>query len=241
MKKIFFLALFPLIAGTVRAESPADNLALFGVSVDYSERRGYLHFGGDRVEELDKSNLITGGVILGKRWKLSRRLRLQVALDVKFGSRSVDTLSPIPLIDITGTPIVASTLLKTSLFHGGCTAEFQYPVKVAPDGQWFLLAGAGLHAARVRETEILLDDTKTPIDGDPYIEGNHVALSASINAGVGFEIIVSPLFGIAASYSLRYWYPVRYGQTRDLFPDHPIDYSERFLSHEISVFVLARR
>jgi hypothetical protein len=240
MKKIFFLILFTLVAGTVRAESPVDDLALFGVSADYSERRGYLDFGGGRVEELDKSNLLTGGVILGKRWKLSRRLRLQVALDVKFGSHSGDTLSPIPLSDESGT-IVASTLLKTSLFHGGCAAELQYPVKVAPDGQWFLLAGAGFHAARVRETETLLDDTKIPIEGDPYIEDDHVALSASINAGVGFEIIVSPVFGIAASYSLRYWYPVRYGQTRDLFPDHPIDYSERFLSHEISVFVLARR
>jgi hypothetical protein len=241
MKRTLFLIFVALLTVPVQAESSIDNLALFGVSVDYSERRGYRDFGGDRVDELDLSGILTVGPVLGKRWKLSRRLRLQVALDVKFGSSSGDTLPPIPLIDNSGTLIIASTLLKTSLFHGGCAAELQYPIKVAPDGQWFLLGGAGLHASRVRETETLLDETKTSIDGDPYVENDHVALSVSVNAGAGFEIIVSPLFGVAASYSLRYWHPVRYGQTRDLFIDHPVDYSERFLSHEISVVVLARR
>jgi hypothetical protein len=241
MKKMFFLVSVLLAAGTARPEPSIDDLALFGASVDYSERRGYLDFGGGRVEEIGASHIFTGGVMLGKRWKLSKRLRLQVALDVKFGTNSGDTLSPIPLVDNTGTPTIASTLLKTSLFHGGCAAELQYPIKVAPDGRWFLLAGAGLHIARVRETETMLNDTKIRIDEDPYVEGDHTAISASVNAGLGFEIIVSPVFGVAASYSLRYWYPVRYSQTRDLFPDHPIDYSERFLSHEISIVVLARR
>ena len=241
MEKTLFIVLVSLLCGTVRAESTIDELALFGASVDYSERRGYLDFGGNRVEKLNQSNLLTAGVVLGKRWKLYRRLCLQVTLDVRYGSTSGDTLPPIPLVDNTGATIVASTLLRTSLFHGGCAAEIHFPVNVAPDGRWFLLAGAGVHAARVRETETLLKDTNTTIDGDPYVEDSHTALSASVNAGMGFEIIVSPLFGVAASYSLRYWYPVRYGMSRDLFPDHPVDYSERFLSHEISFVFLVRR
>jgi hypothetical protein len=244
VKKIFVWALLlsvPIPSDTAFAESSIDDLALFGLSVDYSERRGYRDFGSGREDELDLSNLCAIGVTFGKRWHLSRRLRLQVKFDVQYGSSHGDTLPPIPLIDNTGTATIASTLLKTSLLCGGCSGEIHCPVKISPDGQWFFIAGAGVHAARVRETETLLEDNKIRIDGDPYVEDDHVALSASVNAGVGFEIIVSPIFGVAASYSLRYWYPVRYGQTRDLFPDHPIDYSERFLSHEISVVVLARR
>jgi hypothetical protein len=241
MKKTLSLVFVLLLCGSARAEAAIDELALFGASVDYSERRGYLDFGSGHLEEVNEGNLLTAGIVLGKRWKLYRRLSLQVTLDVRYGSTSGDTLPPIALVDNTGAVIVASTLLKTSLFHGGCAAELHFPINVSPDGRWFLLAGAGLHAARVRETETLLDDTKTTIDGDPYVEDSHAALSASVNAGMGFEIIVSPLFGVAASYSLRYWYPVRYGMSRDLFPDHPVDYSERFFSHEISFVFLVRR
>jgi hypothetical protein len=226
MKKYILCAallFLPAMTGIVKAESPVDDLALFGISLDYSERRGYYDFGNSRSEELNEPNLLTAGVMLGKRWKLSRRLRLQVTVDIKYGSVAGDTLSPIPLINNNNEMTIESTLLKTSLFHGGCIAELHYPFKVAPDGQWFLLAGAGVHVARIREIETLLSDTKIPVSGDRYVEDDHVALSASIHGGVGFEIIVSPLFGIAATYSLRYWYPVRYGQTRDLFPDHTVD------------------
>jgi hypothetical protein len=242
-KTIFFISLLflPTITGIVKAESSIDDLALFGASLDYSERRGYLDFGGNRIEELNGSSLFTAGVMLGKRWKLSRRLRVQVTVDIKYGSVAGDTLPPSAFRDNNGVASFHSTLLKTSLFHGGCIAELHYPVKVAPDGQWFLLAGAGAHLARIRESETLLDNPDVPVSGDPYVEDDHVTLSASIHGGMGFEIIVSPLFGIAASYSLRYWFPVRYGMSRDLFPDRPVDYRERFLSHEFNVLILVKR
>jgi hypothetical protein len=241
-KTVFFLSLLlAASAGTARAGATIDELALFGVSFDYSSRSGQYDFGGGRGEEVDKYNLLSSGVLLGKRWKLHRRLRLQASFDVRYGSTSRDTLPPIPLVDENGGTTVASTLLRTSLFHGGLAAELHYPVSVARDGRWFLIAGAGIHAARVRETELLLDDPSIIVDNDPYVEDDHWALSASVNAGLGFEIIVSPVFGVAFSYSLRYWNPVRYGATRDLFPDHPVDYSERFLSHEFAFVVLARR
>jgi hypothetical protein len=243
MKKtaLYVSLLLAVSAGTARAEPTIDELALFGISIDYSDRTGYYDFGGDRVEKVDKYDILTAGVLLGKRWKLHRKLRLQVSIDVRYGSTARDTLPPILLVDENGGTTTASTLLKTSLFHGGCAAELHYPVNVARDGRWFLIAGAGAHAARVRETETLLDDPTIIVDKDYYVEDDHWALSASVNAGLGFEIIVSPVFGVAFSYSLRYWNPVRYGTTRDLFPDHPVDYSERFLSHEISFVVLARR
>ncbi|MBN2188286.1 MAG: hypothetical protein JW699_02440 [Chitinispirillaceae bacterium] len=243
MKKTALYAslLIAAAAALARAEPTIDELALFGVSIDYSKRTGRHDFGGDRIEEVDKYDLLTAGVLLGKRWKLHRRLRLQASVDVRYGSSTRDTLPPIPLVDENGGIVVASTLLKTSLFHGGCAAELHYPVSVARDGRWFLIAGAGVHAARMRETELLLDDPAIIVDNDPYVEDDHWTLSASVNAGLGFEIIVSPVFGVAFSYSLRLWNPVRYGMTRDLFPDHPVDYSERFLSHEITFAVLARR
>ena len=225
------------MTGAVKAESSVDSLALFGASFDYSERRGTLDFGNGRTEDIDKSSLFTGGVMLGKRWKVSRYFRLQAAVNIKFGSVVGDTLPPIPLSNGS----IQATQLKTSLFYSGCIAEIQYPIKVAPDGQWFLSAGGGLHVARVRETETLLGDANQQVTGDPYAEEDHVAFSASIHGGLGFEIIVSPLFGIAAAYSLRYWYPVHYGMTRDYFPVQSVPYSERFLSHEFNIIILVKR
>jgi hypothetical protein len=236
MKKIFCLLVISIVNVRLQAESAIDNLPLCGVSFDYSERRGYLDFGNGRVEELDKNSLFSGGVMLGKRWKLSRHFRLQATADIKYGSVTGDTLPPLLFND----GQYHSTLIKTSLFYGGCTAELQYPFKVAPDGQWFLLAGAGAHVARVRETEVLLDNPLQPAQ-TPYAEGDHPAFSASMHGGMGFEIIVSPLFGVAATYLLRYWYPVHYGMTRDYFPLQSIPYSERFLSHEFNIYILVRR
>ena len=149
MKKIFLFAtllFLPTATGVAKAESSVDNLALFGASFDYSERRGALDFGSGRTEDIDKSDLFSGGIMLGKRWKVSRYFRLQAAVNIKLGSVMGDTLPPIHLSDGS----IQATQLKTSLFYGGCIAEIQYPFKVAPDGQWFLSAGGGLHVARVR-------------------------------------------------------------------------------------------
>jgi hypothetical protein len=240
MKRTILLAalLFQAaITCTVRAGEPIDNLPLFGAMFDISERRGYLDFGSGRTEAIDRRGMVTGGVMFGKRWHLAGRLRLQAAATIQYGSVATDTL---PLISLTnGT--ADSTLLETALFHGGCIVEIQCPFKVAPDGQWFLLAGGGVHVARYRENELLLGNSNTKLIGDPYVEGDHVTVGASVHGGLGFEIIVSPLFGIAATYSLRYWYPIRYGLKRDFFPVGPVDYRERFLSHEFRLMVLVKR
>ena len=65
--------------------------------------------------------------------------------------------------------------------------------------------------------------------------------SGSVHAGLGFEIAITPIFGFAASYTFRYWYPVHYGMHRDLFPWRPVDYRERFLSHEFDIIMLVKR
>ena len=239
-KVLASLIVFSIMINAAATE-PIDNLPLFGCTLDYSQRRGFLEFSGGHTEALDRNNLLTMGVMMGKRWPIGHRMRLQVAADIQYGSTVDDTLGAIPVRDAGGTVTMQPTLLKTPLFHGGCVAELQYPFKVAPDGQWFLIAGAGAHIARVREREVILGNPQIRVTGDSYVEGSEVMFSASIHGGLGFEIIVSPLFGIAASYSLRYWYPVRYGMTRDYFPYQPIDYRERFLSHEINVIVLVKR
>ncbi len=243
MKKINTLAQLLLLSIMVNATGtePIDNLPLFGLSIDYSERRGFLDFGGNHTESLDRNNLFTGGIIMGKRWPLGHTLRLQIAADIKYGSAADDTLAAIPVTDVNGVVTFEPTLLTTALFHGGCVAELHCPFKVAPNGQWFLLGGGGAHITRIREREEVLGNSQIQVTGDPYVEGNKVMFSASIHCGLGFEIIVSPLFGVAASYSLRYWYPVHYGMTKDYFPYKSVGYRERFFSHEFNIIVLVKR
>jgi hypothetical protein len=232
-----FFALVLASMAPARAADSIDNLPLFGGILDYSERRGYLDFGGGHIEQIDRKGMFDGGVVLGKRWRLTHRLRLQVSATIHYGSVTDDTL---PLISLdNGTS--ATTLVETTVFHGGCIAELQYPLTFSPDGQWFLLGGGGIHVARYREFEELTDGSKTKVIGDPYVEGGHVTVSASVHGGIGFEIIVSPLFGLAFTYTLRYWNPISYGMTRDLFPMESIAYHERYFTHEFCIMVLAKR
>ena len=212
-----------------------DNLPFFGFSVDYHQRRGYLDFGNDRIEEVRRNDFPAVGILLGKRWRLAPWVRLQASASVKYGSVVDDTLPAILLSDNTS----QETLLRTSFLYGNCLADVQFPFRAAPDGQWFLHAGGGGHVAKAWETEVLAGNTAQRV-ADAYLE-EHTIFSASVHGGLGFEIAISPRFGFAIEYTLRYWYPIYYGMQRDLFPTASVGYRERFLSHEFDVLFLVKR
>jgi hypothetical protein len=228
------LLLLCLVAGSALGVGSLDKLWFIGYSQGYHERRGFLEFDDSHQQEIGKGNLLTSGAMVGKRFTLLKGFRLQVAGSLHYGKTKDDTL---PSIQIGDTLLPAQML--SVLFLGGMVADLQYPAMVSSDASWYFHAGYGIHYCDIAEFETLNNDPKIKVLDD-YLDANQM-WSGSVHGGLGFEIAFTPMFGFAASYTLRYWYPVHYGLVRDLFPVRPIDYRERFISHEFDVVLLVKR
>jgi hypothetical protein len=228
------ILMIAFLTGVSFGASPLDKQWFIGFPVQFHERRGFLEFDRDHVQEQGKGNMVTIGALLGKRFLLCNGYRLQVSASVHYGASIDDTLPSI---------VVGDTALPTQMlsvfFHGSMVADLQHPMTVSPDASWYWHIGYGAHYAELSEYETLNNDPKLRVN-DEYLETNRM-WSGSIHAGLGFEIAITPIFGFAASYTFRYWHPVHYGMVRDLFLFRPVDYRERFLSHEIDFILLVKR
>lgn len=212
-----------------------DNLALLGVGISGHNRSALLDFGNNHTQNIDKRDATTFGVMVGKRWGINRAVRLQLSGNFNFGSWADDTLDAIA--DESGNQI--STVVNMDLFYGGIVGEVQFPFTVSPDGSFYLALGGGAHGAYSKEYETVVGSPSTVVN-DPYLE-THFTFSGSVHAGVGFEILISRSLGVALTYNARYWNPIAYPMSRDLFPYQKVDYREQFISHEVYFNIIVRR
>jgi hypothetical protein len=235
MNRLLSLIVMIMVSACVSfGAGPLDKQWFIGIPLQFHERRGFLKFDDDHVQTLGRGNLFTSGALLGKRFLLLNGYRLQVAASVHYGTTIDDTLPSITVGD-TALP----TQVLSVLFHGSLVADLQRPMAVSPDASWYWHIGYGAHYAELSEYETLNNNPKLKVV-DEYLETNRM-WSGSIHGGLGFEIAITPIFGFAVSYTLRYWHPVHYGMVRDLFLWRPIDYRERFLSHEFDFILLVKR
>jgi hypothetical protein len=223
-----------ILEGVAFGAGPLDKQWFIGFPLQYHERRGFLEFDKDHVQELGRGNMVTTGALLGKRFLLLNGYRLQVAASVHYGTTIDDTLPGITVGDT-----ILPTQVFSVLFHGSMVADLQRPMTVSPDASWYWHIGYGAHYAELSEYETLNNDPKLKVV-DEYLEANRM-WSGSVHGGLGFEIAVTPIFGFAVSYTFRYWHPVHYGMVRDLFLWRPIDYRERFFSNEFDIILLVKR
>ena len=216
-----------------------DKVSLIGGTLDYNVRKGTVYLDDDHTEDIGKPSLVTGGFVLGKRWQLLQGLRLQISADIKYGTVVDDTL-PASYFNSLNVSMYTPTIIYTTFLYGGCVADFQVPFAITSSGGWYVHAGGGGHIVDMNESERTLDNPPEIVEYDNY-PVSQLALSASVQGGLGFEIALSPRYGFALEYSLRYWYPVHYEMSRDLFPVDPMHYHEQFFSHELAVMLLVKR
>ncbi|MBN1130216.1 MAG: hypothetical protein JXA71_14585 [Chitinispirillaceae bacterium] len=228
------LSAFLFLAAATTSAGPLDKLWFIGYPVHFHERRGYLTFDDEHVQELPKGDLFTTGAILGKRFNLLNGFRLQVSGSFDYGKTIDDTLPEIVVGDT-----VLSTQMLIVFFCGNLIADLQYPMSVSTDASWYWHAGYGCHFTDIAEFEMVDNNPKLKVI-DEFLEERRM-WSGSVHAGLGFEIAFTPMFGFAASYTLRFWHPIHYGMVRDLFPLKPVDYRERFFSHEVEFILLVKR
>jgi len=213
-----------------------QNTYLAGFDLSINNRKGYVYY-GDRFgyKAVQRENLLLSGISAGKRFGISDFLRFQLGGIVSLGSSVEDTTGAQALDDGT-----IRILTKNNLYiHLGILPEFQVPLPVSPDASVFFRAGGGGHFMNIQEQEYVLGSPDFRVL-DPYLE-NHSVLSLSVHGGAGFEFEIGNRIGFALTYIFRYWRPVKYGITSDLFPYSSVPYKERFLTHSFDLSVLLKR
>ncbi len=208
-----------------------DSFVLPNISVNLSRRSPYRNYDNmDEAERLNQKRLTTFAIMLGKRQAITSALRMQVSAGVESGSAAEDTAYHVLLNDDTE---------RTVVRHARFTFLNLIPklhILLPPNqqGNLFFSAGAGFHYLLLNERKADIENTINIIDNDLLEERS---FSISANIGAGFERRLSEKSGIAIVYNLRFWKPVQYTQTADLFP-MGAHYSEYLFTHSFGVSLL---
>ncbi len=200
----------------------------------YNNRQGYFDFGQLRQDTALSSLPMWGGTV-ARRYPLASWVRVQLGVTASFGGVDKDTTADVPLL-VDGGAERHEVAWKDGFFHVGIVPELHY---VFPPEQRFvpcLRAGTGLHYMRMTETLRTIDeDTPRYVDVEGAMEGSRVG--ASIETGLGVDVVISEQWSVNIGYSYRYWHPVGYEYTRDL-PRDGVDYWESFRSHILTLGIL---
>lgn len=231
--KLVVLVLFVLVEMT--QAFIADSIYFGGLEISNNLRRGYFKLSEGHEQKQQLNNMTMYGFSIGKRFRLNDYMRVQVPLTFDYGKADEDTVQSLLLNDGTST----SAIRQSEIFHLAINPDLQFPLNVAPESRIIISAGTGVHFIRYLEQEIMAGQSQVKIS-DPYLE-NGFKVTVSGSAGVGFETLMSRQFGISVMYTFRYWEPVSYKTQRDLFPTSPVDYSQVFFTHQISISILLNR
>jgi hypothetical protein len=191
-----------------------------GAAYTYNIRTGYLDFKDvSASQEVALSGFGMYGLILGKRFVVSKSARVAAQCWLDMGGVVDDTLNT-----------TALTAVRHTYYHCGLEPEVQFCAPKSDFAIPFVRVGAGLHYTYIRETTFWPDSSNMPVQYTdlPYVNDGSFAVSAM--AGFGFDIALEKLATISLAYSLRYWQPVHYEIKRDFIVDGQ-PYHETFFSH----------
>jgi hypothetical protein len=224
-----------LAARCAEARAPGDDHFFTGVSVSWHKRLGQIDFGEGRIEYSEPARLQTVGLTIGKNFPLPFNLRLALPLILETGSVRDDSFEEVPL----NNGSVHDLILYSKMYHAGLQPILRIPFRLN-SGVWpCLSAGAGVHYVAFVEQLLPADGTDLLVE-DPYLEESR-NIVASGAAGAGINIVINNRFIVFLQYLFRYWRPVKRKTARDLFPLDAQSYSERFLSHMVSIAVMVPR
>lgn len=201
----------------LNASQVIDRMYLAGVNVSYHDRLGHLFFSDGSEQKIARPEIPSIGLVIGKRFALPWKTRLQIPFFLDYGAVNEDTENSFDGIK------------KTSLFHAGMIPTWQLPLRLSSESAFYLSVGGGLHLVRFIETDI------------DEIVNYSTCSSISFMGGAGFEMMTTKKRAITVQYTLRYGKPVYYKYMKDLFPYKSITYKETFLTHSIQFIVMVYR
>ncbi|MDG5815320.1 hypothetical protein QA601_09535 [Chitinispirillales bacterium ANBcel5] len=227
-----FLLLILLALRTQGSEfNFSSAFILPGISVSYSNRTPFRnHDNIDRVEQLTSKKLLSLGALAGKRFPINHKFRLQITADVHYGRNVADTLFNVSLTDET----IRDLLRYEYIFSAGILPQIQHQLPLQNNANSYFYAGVGLFYSTYKEK--LYDFNQTITIEDSQLSSSS-RFSFALKTGIGVEFPVSNKIGGAVVYGIKFWRPVEYNESRDLFP-MGIDYRERFITHSLTIHLL---
>lgn len=203
-----------------------------GLTAGWHSREGYMDFGDDRLQYVERSLMPSIGVMAGRYFGLPLGMRLALPFMFEYGAADEETID----VDIINYAEPQSVVLTSVMYHVGVQPLLQVPFRCRGNVFAYGAAGAGVHYVALVEEERFADDRSIRVEDDFLEESRRVSLSAA--AAVGLEYHIRPYFGIAVQYMFRFWKPVHNFIGRDLYILEKQRYVERFCSHGVSVLVL---
>lgn len=221
-------AVLVLYVNAIDAALFPDHSYFAGINISRNLRKSNYKLSNGFEQAAALNNMISFGVFAGKKYDFFSNMRFQFPLMFNYGFAEEDTLEDVELSN----GETEDLLLSSTFFHLGFIPQLQYCIPVTNQAQFYFSGGGGLHYTKIKEKESIIDQPEIRIVNDDLIEENRICFSA--DAGVGFEFLVKKIV-LSFQYTFRYWKPVDYKMSKDLFPLEPVNYSEYFFSHNFQM------
>lgn len=218
LKKSIIAVIFVFcVSENVQSSNEFDRMFLAGLSLSYNDRLGHLSLSNNKTQDIDRENLTSFGIVLGKRFRLPFRWRLQIPFILEGGRVKIDDNEAYKSFDVT---------VKTSILHFGLLPELQFPLRINSQTGFYMSFGCGLSLVRFAQKDI---------NESIY---SSTTLSPSVNGGAGFEFLRTENSAMSIQYSIRYGKPVYHKYMKNIFPFEAVSYYEKFLTHSLQVLIL---
>lgn len=235
LKKISFL--FLLFLSFNSAGFKSDKYYPFGLEISSNIRRGFLHLPNGELDPIEKKQFYLPGIFAGKRYLFNDLLRLQILGSIGIASVNEDTSLEAILLDNGEQEYLVT---RVDYIHVGLEPELQYVLPIDNTTRFIVGVGTGVHYMNMKENEVLMNADQLTYIKDPLLIKD-VSFSASGSTRLGLELYLSKRIGLHLGYVFRYWHPITYDYSRDLFLYKSLKYHERFFTHSLQVAILLYR
>jgi hypothetical protein len=217
--------LVALLAGVAAAAVSTPNYYAGG-NLSLNLRSAFYDFDAAGLsQDTVRAPALLTGFNLGRRYVICPWLRVQLGAIFDFGRLPLDTLQ-------------SKYIQSLSVFHLGFEPELQVGVPVKGVMAPYLLLGGGLNYFRVHEQFHMLDNPRQPVQFSDLKALVAKRWCPSGFAGFGGDLRFSRDWGLSPSLVVRYWRPVAYGYSTDLFD--AVTYRETLLSFTVRLQLIFR-
>jgi hypothetical protein len=208
---------------------------LAGMHLSCNHRYGYYDLSGHLQHREKLAPVISPGIDFGKRFGLAKYLFISTTVSLSDGFTK--ELVPYPF-KVNGVDGIRCDLYKNYLQAGmSSVLNVNVPLELR-NVEFSFAAGGGIYYSRYQEKVREHDGQKQWLYDSYFLKRSKITGCLDIGAFSELPFINKNI--LCLSYNFRYWQPVRYSASRDLFPVKSITYRERFFTQWLGINILYR-
>jgi hypothetical protein len=202
----------------------ARRTVFLGPLLAYNARDASIDFNEiQKSVPVHRSGIVALGLAGGVRIPVSRRLRLQIGLNIDAGSATDDTLFTAETVTV-----------RNFYYHVGLEPQVHFAPWHSRRFAPFSFIAAGVNGVWVQERTFLLSNPAQEILYTDRTYISDISVSFSLSAGLGFDVAINNRFSVFLSDYFRYLYPVTYKINQD-FPLYSMPYHEAQYGNVFSI------